>query len=201
MKPDRNMILCLTHWSRVTHICVSKLTNIVSYNILSLCRYQAKPLSEPILIRIIGAKCIEIWYEIHRFSFKKMCLKISSAKWRQFVSAQFINHFVANHIISFRCCGRNMLNSMAAYALATCLDSIYYVEKKGVRSSTTKRKNTLIPSLRRQKCRTFNMKLIRNFESVIIQNVCINRSVTSSYWTDALYENRPQVYNENLTPT
>ena len=35
------MIMIITHWSRVTHICVSKLTTIGSYNGLSPGRRQA----------------------------------------------------------------------------------------------------------------------------------------------------------------
>ena len=34
-------LMCLIHWGRVTHICISKLTGIVSYNGLSPGRRQA----------------------------------------------------------------------------------------------------------------------------------------------------------------
>ena len=51
-----------------------------------ICRLGgAKPLSElMLLIRTIGTNFSEIWIEIRIFSFKKMHLKISSAKWWQY---------------------------------------------------------------------------------------------------------------------
>ena len=57
----------LTHWGRVTHICVGNLTNA---GIL---------LNGP-----LWTNFIEILIEIPTFPFKKMCLKVSSAKWRPF---------------------------------------------------------------------------------------------------------------------
>ena len=44
----------LTHWERVTHVCVSKLTIIGLDKGLSL--VSAKPFSEPMLIRTVGTK-------------------------------------------------------------------------------------------------------------------------------------------------
>ena len=63
----------LTHWGRVTHICVGNLTIIGSNNGLS--PGQRLPL---------GTNFREILIEIHSFSFKKMHLKMSSRKWRPF---------------------------------------------------------------------------------------------------------------------
>ena len=76
----------LTHWGRVTHICVSKLTTIGSDNGLSPGRRQAIIWTNDriLLIRTLGKNLREILSEIHSFSFKKMHLKISSAKWRLF---------------------------------------------------------------------------------------------------------------------
>ena len=76
----------LTHWGRVTHICVSKLTIIGSDNGLSPGRRQAIIWTNAgiLLIRILGTNFIEFLGEIHSFSFSKMHLKISSAKWRLF---------------------------------------------------------------------------------------------------------------------
>ena len=76
----------LTHWGRVTHICVSKLTIIGSDNDLSPGRRQAIIWTNAgiLLMRTLGTNLSEILREIHTFSFKKMRLKLSSAKWRPF---------------------------------------------------------------------------------------------------------------------
>ena len=76
----------LTHWGRVTHICVSNLTIIGSDNGLSPDRRQAIIWTNAgiLLIRTLGTNFSEILSEIHAFSFKKMHLKMSSAKWRLF---------------------------------------------------------------------------------------------------------------------
>ena len=74
----------LTHWGRVTHICISKLTIIGSYNGLSPGRYQAIIWTNAgiLLIGPLRINFSEILIKIHTFWFKKMRLKISSAKWR-----------------------------------------------------------------------------------------------------------------------
>ena len=76
----------LTHWGRVTHICVSKLTIIGSDNSLSPGRRRAIIWTNAgiLLIRTLGTNFSEILDEIHSFSFSKMHLKLSSAKWRLF---------------------------------------------------------------------------------------------------------------------
>ena len=76
----------LTHWGRVTHICVSKLTIIGSDNGLSPDRRQAIIWTNAgiSLIRTSGTNFSESLSEIRAFSFKKMHLKMSSAKWRRF---------------------------------------------------------------------------------------------------------------------
>ena len=76
----------LTHWGRVTHICVSKLNIIVPDNGLSPDRRQAIIWINVgrLLIQTSGTTFSEILNEIHKFSFKKMHLKMSSAKWRPF---------------------------------------------------------------------------------------------------------------------
>ena len=75
-----------THWGRVTHICVSKLTIIGSDNGLSPGRRQAIIWTNAgiLLIWTLVTNFSEILSEIHAFSFKKMHLKMSSAKWRPF---------------------------------------------------------------------------------------------------------------------
>ena len=76
----------LTHWGRVTHICVSKQTIIGSDNGLSPGRRQAiiRTNAGILLIGPLGTNFSEILVEIRIFSFKKMGLKVSSAKWRPF---------------------------------------------------------------------------------------------------------------------
>ena len=74
----------LTHWGRVTHICVSKLAIIGSDNGLSPGRRKAIIWTNDgiLLIRTFRTHFSEIVSEIHTFSFKKMHLKMSSGKWR-----------------------------------------------------------------------------------------------------------------------
>ena len=74
-----------THWGRVTHLCVGKLTIIGSDKDLSASRHQAIIWTNAgiLLIRTLGTNIIEILSEIHTLSFEKMHLKMSSAKWWQ----------------------------------------------------------------------------------------------------------------------
>ena len=76
----------LTHWSRVTHLCVGNLTIIGSDNGLSPGRRQAiiRTNAGILLIRPLGTNFSECLVEILIFSFKKMRLKVSSAKRRPF---------------------------------------------------------------------------------------------------------------------
>ena len=86
---DSNKSVTLTHWGRVTHICVGKLTTIGSNNGLSPGRRQAIiwTIAGILLIGPLGTNFSEILIGIQTFSFTKMHLKMSSAKWRPFVSA------------------------------------------------------------------------------------------------------------------
>ena len=79
-------IISITHWGRMTHICVSKLTIIGSDNGLSPERRQANIWINAgiLLIGTLGTYFSEISIGIQTFSFKKMHLKMSSAKWRPF---------------------------------------------------------------------------------------------------------------------
>ena len=84
----------LTHWGRVTHICVGELTIIVSDNGLSSGRRQAIIGTNVgiLLIGPHGTNFSEI--EILTFSLTKMSLKVSSAKWRPF--------FLGLNVLRFR---------------------------------------------------------------------------------------------------
>ena len=94
--PYRSM--SLTHWGRVTHICVVKLTIFGSDNGLSPGRRQAIIWTNAgiLLIGPLGTNFIEILIGIQTFSFKKMHLKMSSEKWRPFCLG--LNVLMSNHI-------------------------------------------------------------------------------------------------------
>ena len=86
LRSFRRSFTVLTHWGRATPICVGKLTIIGSDNGLSPARRQAIIWTNAgiLLITPLGTNLNEILIEILTFSFKKMCLKVSSAKWRPF---------------------------------------------------------------------------------------------------------------------
>ena len=84
------MISCciekLTHWGRVTHICVSKLTIIGSDNGFFSGQCQAIIwINDGILfIEPLGTNFSVILIKIHTLSFMKMHLKMLSRKWQPF---------------------------------------------------------------------------------------------------------------------
>ena len=84
MKPMRSIML--THWGRVTHIHISKLTIIGSDNGLSPGRRQPIIWTNDgiLLIWTLGTNFSEILIEIRIFSFKKIGLKVTSGKRRPF---------------------------------------------------------------------------------------------------------------------
>ena len=77
-------LIQLTHWGRVTHKFVSKLTIIGSDNGLSPGRRQAIIWTNAGILWIgpLGTNFSEILIEIYTFSFKKILLKVWSGKWR-----------------------------------------------------------------------------------------------------------------------
>ena len=105
-------VLSLTHWGRVTHICVSKLTIIGSDNGSSPGRRQAIIWTNDgiLLTGPLGTNFSENLIEILTLSFTKVRLKVSSAKWRPI------------------CLGLNVLSLMilaleSLYVVATCICS------------------------------------------------------------------------------
>ena len=76
----------LTHWDRVTHICVHKLPITGSDNGLLQGRRQAIIWTNDQILSIgpLETNVSEIFNGIPSFSFKKLHLKLSSAKWRPF---------------------------------------------------------------------------------------------------------------------
>ena len=79
----------LTHWGRVTHICVGNLAIISSDNGLSPGRRQAIIWTNAGILLIGPLETIlsGIWIGIQTFSVKKIHLKMSSGKCRPFFSA------------------------------------------------------------------------------------------------------------------
>ena len=69
-----------SHRGQVMHICFSKLTIVGSDNDLSPGQLQAIIWTEP--MQTLGTKFYEILREIQAFSYKKMSLKMSTAKCR-----------------------------------------------------------------------------------------------------------------------
>ena len=89
----------LTHWGQVTHICIDNLAIICPDNGLSPGQHQAIIWTNAgiLLIGPWGTNFSEISIGIQTFSFKKMHLNMSSAKWRPF------------------CLGLNVLKMLASY--------------------------------------------------------------------------------------
>ena len=77
------MHICLSHWGRMMHICVSKIIIIGSNNGLTLGRRQAMNQFWNIVNWSFRHKLSKIVIEMHTFSFNKMHLKMS-AKWSLF---------------------------------------------------------------------------------------------------------------------
>ena len=84
-----NFNQCLTHWGRVTHLCVSKLTIIGPDNGLSPARRQAIIWTNAgiLLIGPLWTNFSEILAEIITLSFNKMYLKGRLRNGGHFVSA------------------------------------------------------------------------------------------------------------------
>ena len=76
-------LMSLTHWGRVTHICVGNLT-IIGPAWSAPTHYLNQFNAGILLSGPWGTNFSEILIGIQTFSFKKMHLKMSSAKWRPF---------------------------------------------------------------------------------------------------------------------
>ena len=73
---------CLTHWGRVTHICISKL--IIIGSVPGRCQAIIWTKSDIVLIGPLRTNFNEISITIYVFSFKKMHLKLTSKNWQPF---------------------------------------------------------------------------------------------------------------------
>ena len=85
----------LTAWGRVTHICVGNLTTIGSDDGLSPGWHQAINWTNAgiLLVGRWGTNFINISIQLLAFSFKKMRLKVSTAKWWLFFSASMCRDY------------------------------------------------------------------------------------------------------------
>ena len=94
----------LTHWGRVTHICVSKSTIIGSDNGLLPGRRHAIIWNNVgiLLIGPLDTIFNEISIAIHQFSFQKIHFKMSSGKWWP------------------SCLGLNVLKTISLYLKSSC---------------------------------------------------------------------------------
>ena len=120
--PARLMTL-LTHWGRATHICVGKLTIIGSDNGLSPGRRQAIIWAN-VGILLIGpsrTNFSEILIENQTFSFKKMHLKMSSAKWRTFCLGLDVLHCQFSNISNrdYQCLNKHSFPEYLSDAIYT----------------------------------------------------------------------------------
>ena len=77
---------CLAHWGQVTHICIGKLTIIGSDNGLWPGRRQTIIWTNAGILFFgpLRSNFSEILIKIDTFLFKKIHLKLPSAKWRPF---------------------------------------------------------------------------------------------------------------------
>ena len=157
----------LTHWGRVTHIGVSKLTIIGSDNGLSPGRRQAIIWTNAGILSVgpLGTNFSEILIEIRILSFKKMHLKMPSAKWRPFdlglnvlkVSAMSFWKYLPQglmrswwqYAVSWHCrqiiqkiiySGRTIIHNSYVNTCHTYYDNAVYID--GVCTSVTKNNNT-----------------------------------------------------------
>ena len=127
----------LTHWGQVTLLCVGNLTIIGSDNGLSPGRRQAIFWTNVgiLLTGPLGTNFNEISIAIQTFSFKKMHLKVSSAKWLQWVkimvghqTSDYLNHylnqwgftFVAPHSVT----RPQWVNNTWCHEPMSCINSI-----------------------------------------------------------------------------
>ena len=99
----RSMLISLTHWGQVTHICIGDLTVIVSDNGLSPDRRQNITWAETgiLLIGLLETNFNEILVEIQTFSFKKCIWKSRLQNDNHFVSASM--HYNMNYIYAYSC--------------------------------------------------------------------------------------------------
>ena len=99
-RKSRTPVIIRTHWGWVTNIYISNITIIGSDNGLWPGRCQAIIWTNAwiLLIGLLGTNFSEILIKNRIFSFKKMLLKMSSGKWRQFCFGLNVLMFVSSFI-------------------------------------------------------------------------------------------------------
>ena len=108
----------------MTHICVGKLTNIGSDNGLSPGRRQAFIWTNAgiLLIGPLGTNFSEFLIIIHTFSFNKMQLKMSSAKWRPFcLGLNVLSYFLP-------CCVHMRTWLGVSYSLCYWMQNVSFID-------------------------------------------------------------------------
>ena len=116
----------LTHWGRVTHICVNNRTIIVSDNGLSPGWRQTIIWTNAgiQLIGPLGTNFSEISIGIQTFSFKKMHLKMSSAKWRPLcLGLNVLKHVYVFCTVVWSSC-KNNSNTWLCFLSSLCFSNL-----------------------------------------------------------------------------
>ena len=105
----------LRHWGLETHIWIGNLTIFGSDNGLSPGQVQAIILTNvgKLLIWFLGTNFSENSIEILTFSFRKIRLKVSSAKWRPFcIGLNVLTHWSLG--ADTKMCQESQVNTMVA---------------------------------------------------------------------------------------
>ena len=126
--PSHYLSKCfLTHWGRVTHICVCELTNIDSDNGLSPEWRQAIIWTNVgiLLIGPSGTNVSEFLVGIHTSSFKEMHLNMSSAKWGPFCFGLNVLMLVSKCINA-----SHSLGNVKSYNMGGCNHGDFYIAWK-----------------------------------------------------------------------
>ena len=120
---SKEVTCSLTHWGRVTHICVNKLTIIGSDDGLSPGRRQAIIWTNDglLLIGPLGTNFSEILIEILTFSFKKMRLEVLSAKRGPFCLGLNVLKHMEVYVRSLEVCYFNEL-----YNISDLISNVFY---------------------------------------------------------------------------
>ena len=170
----------LTHWGRVTHIWVSDLTSIGSDNGLSPGRRQAiiRTNAGILLIRPLGTNFSEFLVEIITFSFKKMRLKVSSAKRRPF------------------CLGLNELNWIRALLMHESInwintDPAYWLDTWSEVLSIDMREHTWVKFIKIHVQLSYQENVMENVCQKLLtlfRPQCVNgKTVVGSSWQNPFY--------------
>ena len=171
----------LTHWGRVTHICVGKLTIIGSDNGLSPGRRQAIIWTNVgiLLIGPLGTNFSEMLIKIYTFSFKKMHLKMSSGKRRPFC--------LDLNVLRLRQIGCHSADIFKCIFLNEKVVTSFKISLKFVPESPNNRKPPLVQIMvwhwfRQQAIIWTNDDLVYWFIDATLCLICVKKSVSLGQW-------------------